>query len=187
MVGVDPAEGGSGVLSETLGVFDVSSPGDTFDLPADGSLRAIAADFDSAFPNGAYAFTAAFLRLAFRFDSLTPIAGTLVNSDDPGLSGSLESEQIACLGGPPIRACQVFLVSATLFDPVPRALAVRQLVVGPDVAEGSVAFTFTVVPEAGRSTAVAAGLGLLAVAMRARAHAAGRAGREIHSPRNAWA
>ena len=48
---------GPGLLSGSLGVFDVTAVGDTFTLPSDGSLTVTASGFTDGFPNGVYALT----------------------------------------------------------------------------------------------------------------------------------
>jgi hypothetical protein len=48
---------GPGQLSGSLGVFNVTAVGDTFLLPSDGSLTAVASGFADGFPNGIYPFT----------------------------------------------------------------------------------------------------------------------------------
>jgi hypothetical protein len=50
-------DAGPGQLSGSLGVFDVNAVGDTFVLPPDGSLTALASGFTDGFPNGPYPFT----------------------------------------------------------------------------------------------------------------------------------
>jgi hypothetical protein len=48
---------GSGTLSGSLGTFDVSTPGQTFDIPRDSALTVVASGFASGFPNGPYPLT----------------------------------------------------------------------------------------------------------------------------------
>lgn len=48
---------GPGLLSGSLGVFDVNAAGDQFALPADGSLTVLASGFSDGFPNGIYPLT----------------------------------------------------------------------------------------------------------------------------------
>ena len=48
---------GPGLLSGSLGVFDVNAAGDQFTLPADGSLTVLASGFSDGFPNGIYPLT----------------------------------------------------------------------------------------------------------------------------------
>lgn len=48
---------GSGILSGTLGTFDVTAVGEVFSLTSDGSLSIDASGFGGGFPNGSYALT----------------------------------------------------------------------------------------------------------------------------------
>jgi hypothetical protein len=50
-------DAGPGHLSGSLGVFDVNAAGDTFPLPADGTLTVDVSGFSDGFPNGNLAFT----------------------------------------------------------------------------------------------------------------------------------
>jgi hypothetical protein len=62
---------GPGSIMGTLGVFDVSAPGDTFLLPSDGTLMGTTTGFGEGFPNQTFNFTRTFSQGAPVLEFLT--------------------------------------------------------------------------------------------------------------------
>jgi hypothetical protein len=148
-------EVGSGALSGTFGVFDVTQVGDAFLLPVDGSLTAQASGFTSGFPNTTFTFTyynSPQTGLSFEFTSLDPIAGTLVGA-------GMWSSAIPCVitGNPP-ETCEVFLEDEFTLDDTASAVHSEDI-----DSKGPISYTFTVIPEP--TTAMLLLLGLSGVAI----------------------
>lgn len=78
---------GTGTLSGSFGVFEVPDDGLTFPLPAGAALTASATGFTSVFPNQVHVLDQDVGGLAIRFDSLDPIATTLVSTQAAAYAG----------------------------------------------------------------------------------------------------
>ncbi len=80
--GVPGPSPGTGTVSGTLGVFDVTMANEVFDLPGDGSLSVETAGFASGFPNGSFPLTvlSGGVPIGFSFDSIGPTASDFSGS-----------------------------------------------------------------------------------------------------------
>ena len=150
---------GGGVLSGSLGEFDVSAPGQIFPLPSDGSLSVSASGFSipgAALPSGPIPFDNPFNNPQLRFDSLAPITASFV--DDPGTVGNDLLVTSGLLCGVPVpssETCQITVGSA--FGGAFSA-ATLDVVPGSGIRHGSlVQFSFTVVPEPSAAGLLCAG------------------------------
>ena len=143
---------GTGVLSGTFGVFDVTSAGQEFSLPSDGSLTAVATGFTNpGFANTTYVLDMPGGDLRFRFDSLAPIQGQLVDTASDRLWGS-----VPCgFGG----LCVVEI------DAAAGGRAEAGFDTGPFYAE-LLSYTYTVLPEPAAGLSLA--LALLGIALTRR-------------------
>lgn len=65
---------GTGTVSGTLGVFDVTMANQVFDLPSDGSLSVATSGFASGFSNGSFPLTIASGNPGFSFSAIGPTA-----------------------------------------------------------------------------------------------------------------
>jgi len=81
---------GTGTVSGSFGIFKVTAAGQEFSLPSDGSITAATTGFlNEGFLNTTYVLDQSGGDLRFRFDSLAPIQGQLVDIASDRLWGSV--------------------------------------------------------------------------------------------------
>jgi hypothetical protein len=161
---------GSGLLSGTLGTFDVNSAGDVFDLPTDGSLSITASGFSGGFPNQSYPLTrGTTFPLQLEFLTVGPFAADFSAKFVDVFAGILSPfDGAPCLVGGTPGGCDV-----GLFDEGPNDFAsARWNTLGelPLESSGAVNFTFTLVPEPSTASLLALGLVGITAVGRKRAH-----------------